>query len=297
MISNPADAKPTDGIDVSIRYIALNRTNQVGVADHFVSVRVVPDGREGKTVFARTLHPGEVDLDEPVVFSPALGERLVFRNESRVRIRDVDRLVKPDDTGYASVTNTVWTWLQLSAKATPQQIRFALATARRLDGSHLSLTALVAAMRELNGSEAKQRTHGFRAIAMAEVLVVCLNRAIDMTLRCPGQLGVRVPVPTIAKQKRSAVAALRNGFEHIEESAAGRRKGKADPNAASIFNQSRFFIDGMLVIGAHTLSVPIEVPQLLVSMRDYLVEAIGALCGEWSPPDETGFGPAPPARK
>jgi hypothetical protein len=292
MSPDTAGKKRADGVNVPVRYVSLNRTSHVGAADHFVSFRVVPDGRDGKTVFARTLHPGEVDLDESVVFSPALGERLVFRKESRVRIRDVDRLVKPDETGYASVTNTVWTWLRLSGRATPQQFRFALATARRLDGSHLCLVALLSAMREVNGSEAKQRTHGFRAIAMAEVLVVCLNRAIDMTLRCPRQLRVRVSIPTISKQKRSAVAALRNGFEHIQETAAGRRKGKADPNAASIFDQRRFFVDGTLVIGTHTLSVPIEVPQLLVSMRNYLVDAIGALCGDWIPPDETGFEPA-----
>jgi hypothetical protein len=295
MNSEEASTKSADGVNVSVRSVSVNRTSQAGAADHFVSVRVVPDGRDGTTVFARTLHPGEVDLDEPVVFSPALGERLVFRKECRIRIRDVDRLVKPDETGYASVTKTMWTWLHLSGKATPQQVRFALATARRLDGTHLSLATLISALRELNGSEAKQRTHGFRAIATAEVLVVCLNRAIDMTLRCPGQLRVRVSVPPIVKQKQAAVAALRNGFEHIEERASGRKKGKADPDAASIFDQRRLLVDGTLVIGAHTLSVPIEVPKLLVSMREYLVEAIGALCGEWSPLDEAAFGPAPRA--
>ncbi len=194
MNSEEARTKAADGVNVSVRYVSMNRTSQVGAADHFVSVRVVPDGRDGTTVFARTLHPGEVDLDEPVVFSPALGERLVFRKECRIRIRDVDRLVKSDETGYASVTNTMWTWLHLSGKATPQQVRFALATARRLDGTHLSLATLISALREL-----------------------------------------------------------------------------------------------------HTLSVPIEVPRLLVSMREYLVEAIGVLCGEWSPLDEAAFGPAPRA--
>jgi hypothetical protein len=157
----------------------------------------------------------------------------------------------------------------------------------------LTLGTLISAIRELNGSEPKQRTHGFRAIAVAEVLVVSLNRAVDMILKCPGQFGVRVSVPPIVKHKRAAVTALRNGFEHIEEAAAGRPKGRPDPNAASIFDQNRFFVDGTLVIGKHILGVPIEVPRLLISARAYLIEAVGALSGEWSPPDGVAFGPAP----
>ena len=200
-----------------------------------------------------------------------------------------------DESGYASVANTSWTWLHLSGKATPQQFRFALATARRLDGTHLALAALITAIRELNGSEAKQRTHGFRAIAMSEILVVALHRAVEMTLRCPRQLHVRVGLPDALKRKRAAITALRNGFEHLEESATGRRKGMPDPDAASIFDQRRFFVDGTLVLGPHTLSVPTEVPTLLAALRAYLVEAIGALCGEWSPPDGIVFGPTGPA--
>lgn len=283
----------SDGINVTVRYVSLNRTSQVGTADHFVAVRVVPDGRNGKTLFARTLHPEEVDQDQPVIFSPALGERLVLRKECRVRIQDVDRLVTPDETGYAPVTNTVWTWLHLSGKATPQQFQFALAASRRLDGCHTSLTALISALRELNGSEAKQRTHSFRAIAMGEILVVCLHRAIAMTVRCPNQFRVRVPIPEIVKQKQAAVTALRNGFEHIEERATGRKKGKADVNAASIFDQQQFFVDGTLTVDAHSLNVPAEVPNLLISIRTYLVEVVGVLCGEWSPSEEVAFGPVP----
>jgi len=288
---------PGDGIDVPVRFISLNRTNEVGAADQFVSVRVVPDGREDLTVFARTLRPDEPERDEPVLFSPARGESLALRKESRVRIVDVDRMVQPDDTGYASVTNTIWTWLHLCGKANPQQFRFALATARRLDGAHLALAALVSAIRELNGSEAKQRTHGFRAIATSEILIVALNRAMEMTMRCPRHLRVPVAIPGVLKRKRAAATALRNGFEHLEESAAGKRKGKLDPDAASIFDQRRFFVDGTLVLGAHTLSVPLDVPELLTAMRAYLVEAVGALCGEWNPPDGILFGPTTGAAK
>jgi hypothetical protein len=285
---------PTDGIDVPVRFISLNRTDQVGAADHFVSVRVVPDGRDGNLVFARTLRPDEPERDEPVLFSPARGESLALREDSRVRIVDVDRTSQPDESGYASVANTIWTWLHLSGKATPQQFRFALATARRLDGSHLALTALLAAIRELNGSEAKQRTNGFRAVAMSEILVVALHRAVEMTLRCPRQLHVPVAMPDTVRRKRAAITALRNGFEHLEESATGRRKGMPDPDAASIFDQRRFFVDGTLVLGTHTLSVPGDVPTLLLALRTYLVEAVGALCGEWTPPDGVLFGPTGP---
>lgn len=275
-----------DGVDVPVRWLSLNRTSQIGAADQFLSMRIVPDGREGSMVFARALRDDEVDVGEAVVFSPGFGERLCLRSGTRVRIDDVDRLAVRDETGYASVTNTIWTWLHLTGKASPEQFRFALATSRRLDGSHLALAALLAALRELSGAESKQRTHAFRAIAAAEVLVIALNRAVDLIEKCPGQFLVKVSVPSIMKRKRSALTALRDRFEHLDESATGRRKHVLEPNVVSIFNQKRFLVDGTLVFGKHELSVPHDVPRILVESRAYMIEAVGAMCGEFSlPPD------------
>lgn len=60
---------------IEIRALSLNLTPEVGADDVLVAVRIVPDGREGKVVFARTLRPEEDDDGTPVVVNPALGER------------------------------------------------------------------------------------------------------------------------------------------------------------------------------------------------------------------------------
>jgi hypothetical protein len=96
-------ADSSDGVDVPVRFISLNRASEVGAADHFVYVRVVPDGREGHIVFACTLRSKEADRDEPVLFSPAHSESLAPRKGSRVRIIDVDRMVQPDERAGVSL--------------------------------------------------------------------------------------------------------------------------------------------------------------------------------------------------
>ena len=93
----------------SIAYVGLNLGPNSGADDIIVGVRVVPTGKEGNVVYARTLNANESDLGERITLQ--VGEHLVCPAGSlKVTIDDVERYAEPGPDGYAAVTNTVWTW-------------------------------------------------------------------------------------------------------------------------------------------------------------------------------------------
>ena len=95
---------------IEIRSIALNLTPDVGADDVLVAVRLIPNGRHGNVVLARSLRPDEKDDDTPVVVSPAIGERLeIPPGDFQISIRDVDRSAKAGLHGYATITNKIST--------------------------------------------------------------------------------------------------------------------------------------------------------------------------------------------
>ena len=70
--------------------------------------RLVPDGREGNKVFARSLRLGEEDTGEGV--NVRAGEQLIIRAGGLVISSDeIDALSPKGYGGYAPVANTVWT--------------------------------------------------------------------------------------------------------------------------------------------------------------------------------------------
>jgi hypothetical protein len=278
--SGASEVGATETEAITVRYVALSRTPQVGAPDQYVAVRVVPDGHEGNVVFARTLRPREKDRDVAVIVNPARGETLAFRDGAlRITIKDVDRHAAKDLTGYAPVTNTVWTWTNITGNTKPEHFRLALAAARRLYGTHAIYGVVQNALTELRGTEINQRVYGFRAMAVAEVLVVSLYRATEMIMQMSGRFRVKVSVPTSLLKKREAIARLRDAFEHIDARAFGKTKNPQDPEALSVFDQRQFFVDGTLTYGKYALQIPSDVPELLCRGRDYLINAVGALCG------------------
>ena len=103
-----------------ITYVTLNLTPTVGEDDCLLYTRIVPDGRDGAVVYARSLLPGEQDDGQPVLLKPESGERLTFRQGAiRLSIEDADRLVKSEPDGYKPITNTVWTWLRFWLRRRP----------------------------------------------------------------------------------------------------------------------------------------------------------------------------------
>ena len=92
-----------------IAYIGLHLGPNPGTNDAVVGVRIVPTGREGNVVYARTLNADEPDTGERITLE--VGEQLVLpRGSAKVSIADVDRYAEPEPDGYTAVTNTVWTW-------------------------------------------------------------------------------------------------------------------------------------------------------------------------------------------
>jgi len=162
---------------IEVRFVSMNMTPEIGSNDWLVAVRIVPDGRDGPKVYGRTLKAGEVDPDVPVIFDPDAGEELHFRPGSvQITIQDVDRMAKSGPDGYATISNTVWTWLSVGAPPAPTLFRFLLSASRRLDTAHSLYTQVELALGSFSGPHAHQREQAFAALGFCELLCVALGR-------------------------------------------------------------------------------------------------------------------------
>lgn len=237
---------------VEVRFLSVNVTPEVGANDLLVAVRVVPAGRDGTKVYGRTLKPGEVDPGVPVTFDPYAGEELHFPPGSvQITIQDVDRMAKPGPDGYATISNTVWTWLIVGAPTAPALFRFLLSASRRLDTAHSLYTQVEAALGSFSGPYPHQREQAFAALGLSELLCVALGRAVDMLQRIPTQFSVNLQLPGTITGKALALREVRNAFEHIEDRALGNVRGKPDANALSIFDQRDLLTCGVLTYASH----------------------------------------------
>jgi hypothetical protein len=274
------EGQPISGTPhVEVPFLSLNLSAQVGADDSLIAVRVVPDGREGRTVFARTLAPGEPDPGTPVVYDPAHGESLTFRASTiRISVDDIERHALAGPGGQAPVTNTVWTWLQLENPLQPEGTRFLLATARRLDGCVGVLDRMVDSAKQIGCGFVKARTAALQVIALAEIFVVALSRALDMLSRLEHVMSAP-PAPQSLIDASRSITPLRDAFEHIEDRALGQVRGRAHSDALSVFDQRRFFVDGTLCYASHTLDLNKEVPALLRTGRQYIVQVLAHRCG------------------
>jgi hypothetical protein len=253
---------------IEVRYLSINMTPEVGANDWLVAVRIVPDGRDGTKVYGRSLKAGEVDPDVPVIFDPNAGEELHFRPGSvQITIQDVDRMAKPGPDGYATISNTVWTWLSIGAPTAPTLFRFLLAASRRLDTAHSLYTQVEAALGGFSGASPHQREQLFAALGVSELLCVALGRAVDMLQKIPTTFSVDVQLPATITSKAFALREIRNAFEHIEDRALGKVRGKLDADALSIFDQGDLFTRGVLTYASHSLGLRSEVLPMLVHAR------------------------------
>jgi hypothetical protein len=253
---------------LEVRFVSLNMTPEIGSNDCLVAVRIVPDGRDGSEVYGRTLKAGEVDPEIPVIFDPDAGEELHLRPGSvQITIQDVDRMAKSGPDGYATITNTVWTWLSIGAPTAPTLFRFLLSASRRLDTAHSLYTQVELALGSLSGSYPHQREQAFAALGFSELLCVALGRAIEMFQQIPTKFSVDLQLPATINGKARALREIRNAFEHIEDRALGKVRGKTDADALSIFDQRDLFSRGVLTYASHSLSLHSEVLPMLVHAR------------------------------
>ena len=258
---------------MEIRAISINLSQQVGADDSLLWVRIVPDGRDGKVVFARTLRVGESDPGVPVVVDPATGETLQFKPGSvEISISHVDQRAQRDADGFAPISNTLWTWLAIGSPVSMQVFHHLLATGRRLDGTHSLLVDVIRRMESLSGGFIHRRQQAFEAFALAEVLVVALGRTADLAERLRITFKVSTTLPDQLSSKIGPIRDLRNAFEHIEDRAMGQVRGNPHPDAYSVFDQREFAANGVLSYGARRISLRNDVAPLLLDIRKYLLE-------------------------
>ena len=258
-----------------ITYFSLNLGPNVGTTDDFiVGVRVVPDGRSGNEVYGRALITGEPDNGEGILLN--VGDKLVHPEGSlRVTLEDVDRYAQVQPDGYASITNTVWAWLQIPPYQSEAFSHYMLAAARRLDQAH---ALCVQALQELDSLPEEQgiprRTRAFNALANSESMCLALSRAIRMIRNAADKFNVTTPAHPDLLSLEEPATAIRDAFEHIDERALGIARRETSTDALSIFRQGDLVSGRVLRYAGHSLSLPSDVLPNLVKARQFLHDAI-----------------------
>ena len=237
--------------------------------------RLVPDGREGNKVFARSLRPGEEDTGEGV--NVRAGEQLIVRAGGLVISSDeIDALSPKGYGGYAPVANTVWTWYSF----VEERVGFFLylfALARRLDAAH---AVWELAMRERENAKSEgaiaQRIGFFRALSEAEVTIIALHRAMNMLLQFNSVFPLGLEIPASVRKQEPMVKDMRDAFEHIDERAQGKINlhGGMDTEALTIFDQPDFIGSSVLHYKGKDLHFYEDVLATLLSCRELVLKAI-----------------------
>ncbi len=266
--------------------IGLFMTPEVGRKDDLLTwVRIVPDGRDGSTVYGRTLHHGEPDTGQAVQLRP--GDSLTLRAGAVSFSLDGidDAVAVAFDDGYTPITNTLWTWLSfclsIGANIPEDSFRFLLAAGRRLDESHRMLMLVRTKLNELQMLEdaIPQRNLIYEIVGMVEMAIIAMNRALYMASQLRQRFQLSTCFPVSVTGKLNAIKAIRDAYEHIDERALGLAgiKPKPHADALSVFDFKRLFQDRTITYGSHDLDLDNEVTQLLIDTRQYLKMAASEL--------------------
>lgn len=266
-----------------IRYMGFNIGPNVGDNDTLLRVRVVLAGRDGNKVIGKTVNYGEPDSGDAITMR--LGEKLLFPvGNVKITIQDIDRENSPGPDGYAAVSNTIWTWVQVGPSPDLELFRFLVAAARRLDTAH---DLCVNALNELESYPEeepfiKTKARVFRALGYAELMCVAFNRAVRMIKDIPSKFSVSIAVPNTVDAIFPALKDIRDALEHIEERAFEivNARGDRHPDALTIFHQDDFSSLGILRYANHSLNIRTEVIPALIYSRQFIfqvaVEKAGA---------------------
>ena len=260
-----------------ITHISLTLGPNTGITDFMVGIRIIPAGRNGNQVYARTLSVGEPDNGEGIQLSE--GDRLIFPEEYlRITLEDVDKYSEVQPTGYAAITNTAWTWLQMPPPKSEAFFHYMLATARRLDQAHELCVQVLDELKVLPEPRSIQRRNRlFNALSNSESMCLALSRAITMIINAGDKIQTKTSVhPDLISLEEHATA-IRNAFEHIDERAFGKAWQETSTDALSIFNQADLVTDYVLRYAQHSLSLPSDVLPNLVKARQFLYDAISEI--------------------
>ena len=276
-VAVPPKREPTQ-----VTHISINLSPEVGRDDSLMAIRIVPDGRNGNVVYGRSLLPGEADDGKGVMVNPNEGERMEFRPESlRFSIWDADRSTPTEPSGYRPLAPALWTWIGLDGGPADKRVfNYLLATARRLDGTHVLLSHFWQLLTTDPVNFATGRKRMFEALSIAEILLVALGRVVDLIDGLGKHLLVPLPLPPEIEGRRVSVRELRNACEHIEDRALGQVRGQPHPDANSIFTQDALLNEAVFSYGKHSLSFRTDVPAMVSAARDYVWQAAVHFAGE-----------------
>ena len=237
--------------------------------------RLVPAGREGNKVFARTLRLGEEDTGE--VVNVGAGEQLIILpGDFAINSSEIDAQSRAGLGGYAPVANTVWTWYSI----VNEKVGFFLyvfAMARRLDAAHALWEIAIQQRDKAKTEGALVRRQGFfMALSEAEVAIIALHRALDMLLRFNSVFSMGLEIPKDLGKVERVVRDMRHAFEHIDERAQGKinQSGEMDAEALTIFDQPDFIDKSVIHYRGNRLDFYEDVLTVLLSCRELVTNII-----------------------
>ena len=261
-----------------IAYISLNLSPTLEANDTVVGVRVVPAGRDGNLVYARSLNEGEPDNGERIPLE--IGDKLVCPPGSiKVTLEDVDRYAEQEFDGYAPITNTVWTWLHVPPSPDEFFFNFMLTASRRLDDAH---ALCASALRELGHRPdepfIKTRSRIFNAFGNAEQMCIYLSLVIELINDARTRFSLKTDVPAEVEEIAGRVRAIRNAFMHPYSHVPGGHIDKEDlGDPTEILDQEELLSHGILSFAGHSLDLRKQIIPTLIATRKFIYDVISEI--------------------
>lgn len=280
--TNRAPVHPGDRVVLmtAVSHASLAITSEVGRKDDLLTaMRVIPTRRSKGHVYGRVLRYGEKDTGRRVHLRP--GDNFTLSGKKITTLDLVDSWARPQEFGYAPITDTVWTWFTIVHIPDSEARRYVLAVARRLDSAHRRFVR-VRQLREEIGAMTEQdpgpriRALLFELIGEMESAVVAIGRAVDMVAGAPSSLSLATPpVPRSVTIRRDTIREFRNAYEHIDDRALGRVRGQPNPTALTIFDQHQLLERNRLRYGSHSLHLERDIGILFRQCRRYVKQLTG----------------------
>jgi hypothetical protein len=181
----------------------------------------------------------------------------------------------PRSDGYRPIADPVFVWGRTLGMPPLAEYRLVLAAARRLDSGHLQLERVregIATAPPMGSPAGRWRLH--EVVGDAELTIIALDKSLDIILKkLTGSARVSQPIPAIIRSKQPLMGRLRDHYEHIEERALGKIRGKNDRQAEGAWELSSLFSERKFTDGIDSLGIDEEATALCLASRSYLLGA------------------------
>ena len=180
---------------------------------------------------------------------------------------DLREEMRPD--GYRPLAAGLARGLALRGSPKHQNWRYVITAARCLDGAHRQFERL----REgLDNYRHPDVAAAFNLATDAELAVMGLHRALEMTKEVRTRLGIARSLPVRLSRRAEGIKELRDAFAHIEERAAGYRYKRSDPALIrSLYRGAAALLESRTIrFGRRSLGVGKPATDLMMEVREYL---------------------------